>query len=171
MMMSLDVSYCVNYFQGRGRGSFSGPSDDIQSVTLPRNHRHSTAIAVPPDSSGQDNDNSMTQYSMSGKEETMYEQKRLSRTFPRLEQASVSPKHMEPLPQAPLPSTPPTNQERLQVTMEHRPRPVSSLSSGYGSAVSNAVADLKEKAIYKAEVIRQYKWESSTHNELVLQVR
>ena len=47
---------------------------------------------------------------------------------------------------------------------------MSSLSSGYGSAVSNAVAELKEKALYKAEVVRQYKWESANCNDVILQV-
>lgn len=107
---------------------------------------------------------------MAGKDEStyMYEQKRLSRTLPRIEQPTASPKLVE---QPPLTPPPPARESmhvpgQLQVS-EHRTRPVSSLSSGYGSAVSNAVAELKEKAIYKAEVVRQYK---STTADLVLEV-
>ena len=105
---------------------------------------------------------------MVGKDEIVYDKKRLSRTLPHAEYVPASPKRSERSPQA-LSTNSNVNQERLQVT-EHHPRPVSSLSSGYGSAVSNAVAELKEKAIYKAEVVKQYKWVSSTHNELVLEV-
>lgn len=75
----------------------------------------------------------------------------------------------------PLPSLPPSTRESMHIpgqlqVAEHRARPVSSLSSGYGSAVSNAVAELKEKAIYKAEVVRQYRWVSSTNINFVLEV-
>ena len=90
----------------------------------------------------------------------------MSQTLPRMDQTHASPKPTDRRPPQPLPSP---SQDRLQVT-ETRARPVSSLSSGYGSAVSNAVAELKEKAIYKAEVVRQYKWESSNCNDVVLQV-
>lgn len=90
----------------------------------------------------------------------------MSQTLPRMDQTHASPKLTDRRPPQPLPSP---GQDRLQVT-ETRARPVSSLSSGYGSAVSNAVAELKEKAIYKAEVVRQYKWESSNCNDVVLQV-
>ena len=109
-------------------------------------------------------------YSMAGKDESTYEQKRLSRTLPRIEQPNASPKPLEHLPRTPPPSARESmHMGQLQV-IEHRTRPVSSLSSGYGSAVSNAVAELKEKAIYKAEVVRQYNWAPSTNNDFVLQV-
>lgn len=107
-------------------------------------------------------------YSMAGKDESINQQKRLSKTFPRVEQTSFSPKLSERLPHAPPPSTR-GNRDQLPVT-EHRTRPVSTLSSGYGSAVSNAVSELKEKAIYKAEIVTQYKWVSSTYGDFVLQV-
>lgn len=89
-----------------------------------------------------------------------------------MDQLAVSPKHTEQ-----AHSTPPAPSvresmlmDRPQVTDLHRARPVSSLSSGYGSAVSNAVAELKEKAIYKAEVVRQYNWVSSTSTDFMLEV-
>lgn len=103
---------------------------------------------------------------MEGREENAYEPRQGSKTLSRMEQPS------KPLEQYQQPPPLPTgwNLDRPQFTTEHRLRPVSSLSSGYGSAVSNAVAELKEKAIYKAEVIRQYKFVSSASNELVLEV-
>ena len=109
---------------------------------------------------------------MAGKDESTYEQKRFSRTLPRIEPpVAISPKPVEQPPLTPPPSVRESMHipSQLQVT-EHRVRPVSSLSSGYGSAVSNAVAELKEKAIYKAEVVRQYKWVSSTSANFVLEV-
>lgn len=161
MMLTLsNVPLCQ--LQGH-HGSLNGSSEDIHSaVTLPRNYRQSVIsneeVGLPSE---------ISVYSMAGKDEGVYEQKRHnSKTFPRAEQV---PKLSERYPQPPPPRPPSGVLERLQVT-EHRPRPVSSLSSGYGSAVSNAVAELKEKAIYKAEVIKQYKFVSSPSSELVLEV-
>lgn len=104
---------------------------------------------------------------MAGRDETLtaYEQRRGSKTLSRLEQTSKPLEQYQQLP----PATMSWNSDRVQVT-EQQLRPVSSLSSGYGSAVSNAVAELKEKAIYKAEIVKQYKFVSSASSELVLEV-
>ena len=145
----------------------------MRFATLPHSQRNSiasTAITIPGPDPGPPPMSSV--YSMAGKDESTYEQKRFSRTLPRIEQSiPASPK---PLEQPSFTPPPPARESvhmpgQLQVT-EHRVRPVSSLSSGYGSAVSNAVAELKEKAIYIAEVVRQYKWVSSTNSNFVLEV-
>ena len=142
----------------------------MRSATLPPSQRNSiastTAISIPDPGHGPASVSSV--YSMAGKDESTYEQKRLSRTLPRIEQPIVSPKPLEQPSLIPPPSARESMHmpSQLHIT-EHRVRPVSSLSSGYGSAVSNAVAELKEKAIYKAEVVRQYK---STNTDLVLEV-
>ena len=156
----------ISLYQLQDYGNFSGSNEDIHSVTLPRNHRHSVLSSGASDSGQTSTNESGSRHSMVGKDDTVYEQKRLSRTLPHTEYIPASPKRSL---QA-VPTSSNANQERLQVT-EHHPRPVSSLSSGYGSAVSNAVAELKEKALYKAEVVKQFKWISSTHSELVLEVR
>ena len=56
----------------------------------------------------------------------------------------------------------------LQVEQQRR-RPVSSsLSSGYGSgrsALSNAIKDLKSKALYVAEVVKEYNWISVSQGD------
>lgn len=145
----------------------------MRSVTLPHSQRNSivsTSTSIPGPDPRPPAMSSV--YSMAGKDESTYEQKRLSRTLPRIEQPiTVSPRPLEQPFHTPSPSVRESMHMpgQLQVT-EHRARPVSSLSSGYGSAVSNAVAELKEKAIYKAEVVRQYKWVSSTNINFVLEV-
>lgn len=63
----------------------------------------------------------------------------------------------------------------LQVEQQRRPVS-SSLSSGYGSgrsALSNAIKDLKSKALYVAEVVKEYNWISVSQGDFdcILKVR
>ena len=149
----------------------------MRSATLPQSQRNSIAstasITIPgPADPGPPTSGVSSVCSMAGKDESTYDQRRFSRTLPRIEKPIPgSPKPLERPPLTPPPSTRESMHVpgQLQVT-EHRARPVSSLSSGYGSAVSNAVAELQEKAIYKAEVVRQYRWVASTNINFVLEV-
>lgn len=63
------------------------------------------------------------------------------------------------------------NSTHMNQTESSGKRPTSSsMSSGYGSALSNAPKELKSKTLYAAEVLRDYNWISMSQGDKVVKV-